>query len=209
MIITEAKPIIEVIESIGDARKVLILGCGKCATSCETGGIKQVKEMCELLEGKGFIVSSGVVDAQCDERLTFRELKKHEGYDCIVSMACGSGVAALADLTEKHVVPSNNTLFVGVIKPGRIYEERCSLCGECMLAATGGICPQTRCSKGLLHGPCGGSSNGYCEVDNTRECAWIIITKRLRKLGRTADLNRVNQPRKCMHARKPRAVKKK
>jgi len=209
MIITEQKPLEEVLSFLKGSKKILVLGCGRCATSCQTGGEKQVQQMREVLEDKGLKVAAGMVEAQCDERLSKRELKAHSGYDCILSMSCGSGAAALTDLTDKSVYPTNNTLFLGVIKPGQVYEERCSLCGECLLGVTGGICPLTRCSKGLLHGPCGGSSEGACEVDPLRDCAWSLITERLRKLDKSDDLRRVHAARSNLVRSRPRSVGKK
>jgi hypothetical protein len=35
----------------------------------------------------------------------------------------------------------------------------------------------------LLNGPCGGSTNGKCEVDRETDCAWQLIIDRLRELG--------------------------
>ncbi|MCK4691252.1 MAG: methylenetetrahydrofolate reductase C-terminal domain-containing protein, partial [Desulfuromonadales bacterium] len=77
-----------------------------------------------------------------------------------------------------------NSLFLGNTRRFGQYEEKCSLCGDCILNETAGICPVTNCAKGLLNGPCGGMENGYCEVDNERECAWVRIYHRLEKQQR-------------------------
>ena len=53
-----------------------------------------------------------------------------------------------------------------------------------ILCLTGGICPITACSKSLVNGQCGGSKNGMCEVDNTMECGWERIYRRLEAIGR-------------------------
>ena len=42
MIIAEQKPLTEIIELLGDAKKVLIVGCGTCVTVCFAGGEKEV-----------------------------------------------------------------------------------------------------------------------------------------------------------------------
>ncbi len=208
MIVTELKPLEEVVDMLSSRKKVLILGCERCATSCETGGEKQVAEMEEVLSEKGYAVSSGMVEAQCDERLSKLELKKHSDFDCVLSMSCGSGAYAVSNLTDNPVFPSNNTLFLGVRKPGRRFEESCSLCGECLLAETGGICPVTRCSKSLLHGPCGGSSKGKCEAEDDRDCAWSEIIERLKGQGRENELDLVRKPRKNMQRSRPRSLKR-
>jgi hypothetical protein len=65
-------------------------------------------------------------------------------------------------------------------------KEICKECGQCILQYTGGICPLTACSKGLLNGPCGGSKDSRCEVfPETRECGWHLIYERLKEVGRT------------------------
>jgi len=207
MIITESKPFEEVVESLRGSKRVLVLGCGRCATSCETGGEKQVDDMCERLRAEGFEAEAGMVEAQCDERLSKLALRG-KSFDAVLAMSCGSGTQAIEALTGKAVVPSNNTLFLGVIKPGRRYEERCTLCGECLLAETGGICPVTRCSKGLLNGPCGGSADGKCEVGDGRDCAWAMINEKLRLLGKEEDIGKVHKARRNMARSRPRKVER-
>lgn len=51
----------------------------------------------------------------------------------------------------------------------------CLQCEDCMLAQTGGICPIRLCAKSLVCGPCGGASNGACEVNNLASCVWSVI----------------------------------
>ena len=63
-------------------------------------------------------------------------------------------------------------------------EFDCRQCGECYLNLTGGICPLTACSKGLVNGQCGGAKDGKCEVDPDMECGWERIQRRLAMVGR-------------------------
>jgi ferredoxin len=181
MIITRKKPFEDVKKSLVGHRKVAIIGCGRCATTCQTGGEKEVSEMSALLEAEGFhIVYFGVVEAQCDERLAKLQLKKTQGADAILSMGCGSGASALSDLTNRPVINSNDTMFLGVVKRLGDYVERCGMCGNCTLTETMGICVKTRCAKGLITGPCGGSHKGKCEIGDGRECAWALVIERMR-----------------------------
>ncbi len=52
----------------------------------------------------------------------------------------------------------------------------------------GAVCPLTRCSKGLLSGPCGGARDGKCEVSPDIECGWQLIYDRLKALGQLDKL---------------------
>ena len=83
----------------------------------------------------------------------------------------------------KPVLPVVNTTFLGVTVEQGVWSERCQGCGACILDQTGGVCPIARCAKSLLNGPCGGSSNGKCEVDKEIDCGWQLIVDRLKELG--------------------------
>ncbi|HHQ45098.1 MAG TPA: 5,10-methylenetetrahydrofolate reductase [Candidatus Altiarchaeales archaeon] len=209
MIITEAKPLTEVLDAIEGCQNIAVLGCGRCATSCGTGGKKQVTEMKKKLREKGFkVVYTDVIEAQCDERLARKSIREMPKVDAIVSMACGSGAQAVADLSGVHVVPSNNTMFLGVVKRIGEYEERCTLCGDCMLADTMGVCLNTRCSKSLLTEPCGASNGKTCEADCERECAWGIVVKRLRGKDKLSDIGKINRARRVYELSRPRRIKR-
>ena len=108
--------------------------------------------------------------------------------DAIISMACGSGCQTVAQNVNVPVYPANNTFFVGQTERVGIFHEMCRTCGDCVLGQTGGICPMTKCAKGLVNGPCGGQKNGKCEVDPNNDCAWILIYKKLQDLGQLSKM---------------------
>ncbi len=124
------------------------------------------------------------MERQCDTEY-LEELRGFiDEYDAVLSMACGAGVQFLAERYGRMpVFPAINTNFVGVTEEQGVWTERCQSCGNCVLHKTGGICPITRCSKSLLNGPCGGSSNGKCEIDSEIDCAWQLIYDRLKELN--------------------------
>jgi methylenetetrahydrofolate reductase (NADPH) len=64
----------------------------------------------------------------------------------------------------------------------------CQDCGDCSLAECGFLCPVAGCPKGMRNGPCGGSFDGRCEVDD-RECFWIRVYQRLRHEGQSESLS--------------------
>jgi len=120
-----------------------------------------------------------------------------DGVEAVLSLACGAGVQTVAELfPELPVFPVQNTYFIGAEeREGGILEERCAGCGNCLLAQTGGICPVTRCAKGLLNGACGGARNGKCELDPEKDCAWELIFQRLEKQGKLQFLKEFRPPR--------------
>jgi len=70
----------------------------------------------------------------------------------------------------------------------------CKMCGDCTLAESTYICPQSGCPKNLLNGPCGGSRNMTCEVFPDRYCFWVRVYDRVdsattvKELGETPYL---------------------
>jgi methylenetetrahydrofolate reductase (NADPH) len=69
----------------------------------------------------------------------------------------------------------------------------CRMCGNCLLQETAFICPM-ECPKGARNGPCGGSTQEFCYVDNTRPCIWYQIYDRSFKMGREEMLLEVLPP---------------
>jgi methylenetetrahydrofolate reductase (NADPH) len=69
----------------------------------------------------------------------------------------------------------------------------CRMCGNCLLQETAFICSM-ECPKGVRNGPCGGSTEEHCYVDETRPCIWYQIYDRAFKLGREEMLLEVLPP---------------
>jgi hypothetical protein len=69
----------------------------------------------------------------------------------------------------------------------------CRMCGNCLLQETAFICPM-ECPKGARNGPCGGSTEEHCYVDETRPCIWYQIYDRSFRMGREAALLEVLPP---------------
>jgi hypothetical protein len=190
MIVTTLKPLDEILESISPYRKILIAGCDGCTQPPrglrEAKTLKQLLELGGKLRGKEFEFEVTSVVKQCDSVLTVSALKPYvEDVEAVLSLACGAGPQTVAEFfPDLPVLPAQNSHFIGLDdrEGGRMFDS-CKACGDCILALTGGICPVTRCSKGLLNGACGGASNGKCELDPERDCAWELIYERLKRLG--------------------------
>jgi ferredoxin len=174
-----------------DAKKIFIVGCGQCATVAHTGGEPEVLKTKATLEQDGYEVTGWAVgEVTCHLGATKLEARRHmgdiEAADAVLVLSCGAGVQTVADAVHKPVFPGLNSMFLGNVIHQGVYEERCQMCGDCVLDLTAGICPVTTCPKGLLNGPCGGMWNGMCEVLTDRECTHVRIQKRLAEQGRSA-----------------------
>jgi len=210
MIITEQKPFQEIIDSLKGYTKIFLVGCGECATTCKTGGEEELLKMKAQLEAQGKTVlglcipGAPCVAAQIKTELA-KNIKPLREAEAILVLACGLGVQSVKDNDRLGLVvlPACNTLFGAVMDAQGNFFEKCSLCGECVLDVTAGICPITLCPKGLLNGPCGGMDKGKCEVDKDKDCAWVLIYKELEKSKKLDTLKKIQKPKDFKKATKP------
>lgn len=195
MIVVRRKPIEKILSFLSSYKKVLVLGCGSCSAVCQAGGEKETEELACLLplmaREKGMEVDIRAATCQrvCDWEFVEPVLAADEKPDAIVTLSCGAGTNLLADhLEDIRVFPGTDTLFIGATREHGAWQELCDACGECVLDQTFGICPVARCSKSMLNGPCGGSSDGKCEINPDIECGWIKILERAQSLGELESL---------------------
>ena len=106
--------------------------------------------------------------------------------DAVLVLSCGVGVQTVAEYLEDYkVFAACDTIELPGFQGVTPLEYDCGQCGQCFLNLTGGICPITACSKSLVNGPCGGTSNsGKCEVCPEMECGWERIIRKLKAQGR-------------------------
>ena len=64
---------------------------------------------------------------------------------------------------------------------------RCKDCGDCSLPDIAFLCPESQCAKNQRNGPCGGTRDGLCEVDDF-PCIWSRAYDRLKYEGREQEL---------------------
>lgn len=202
MVKATRKPLEQIVGMIAGYPRVLIVGCGGCTSVCLAGGQQEALALADELHAhaRGLPVrrqcDTLVVERQCNPEFLEEAEGQAKNADCIVSMACGAGAGLLADaFPAVPVFPGLDTMFVGVDRDVGFYEERCRSCGTCVLGETGGICPVTRCSKGVLNGPCGGTrEDGSCELADGIHCAWHDIHERLKGQGRLAAMLIIRPP---------------
>ncbi len=199
MIVADKKPIDEVIETIKDYEKILLLGCNECVTVCEAGGKKEVEVLASALRmyflnnGQKVTIEEKTLERQCDHEYLEEIRDVIDQYDAVLSLACGVGVQFTADkYLSTPVLPGVNTCFLGATEKRGVWTERCQACGKCILASTGGICPVSRCAKRVMNGPCGGSTDGKCELGPDTDCAWQLIINRLEAMGKMDEYEKLS-----------------
>lgn len=200
MILSKQKPFEEILEYLDGDNSIFLLGCNGCAQASGTGGPEQVEEMkARLAEAGKKVAGSTVIDFLCDKALIRSRLNTRideiQPADSILVMTCGIGIQAVAASVKKICHPACDTVNLGGSRGEWPGSERCRECGECMLGYTGGICPLTACTKGLLNGQCGGASGGKCELYPEKDCGWELIYHRLKSVDRLDILDRIVAPK--------------
>jgi len=185
MLITELKAK-EVIKSLVNG-KVFIINCHGCKEVRFPE--EAAKELQKELAAEGNVTGIFTTDYICNpENLKLRLEKRQaeiDAADAVLVFSCGVGVQTVAEfLGDKKVYAACDTFPLPGFQGVTPLEYDCKQCGECYLNLTGGICPITACSKSLVNGQCGGAKNGMCEVDDTMECGWERIYRRLEQIGR-------------------------
>jgi len=214
VIVAEQKNLEEIRRMISPYGRVLVLGCGTCVTVCGAGGEREVSLLHSALRVAQVRGANGdqtfqeyTVKRQCDPEFLDVLVDKVENVDAILSLGCGIGIQAIAErFPDLPVLPGVNTSFMGMAKEWGIWDERCSACGNCILETTAGICPITRCTKGILNGPCAGTKNGKCEVNKEMDCAWVLIYKRLENLQQLDNIRRYYPPRNFRAIPRPKRI---
>jgi ferredoxin len=210
MIISQQKPLDELLASLKEYGNIFLVGCGECAATCKSGGQPELDKMKVDLEAQGKNVlgiclpSAPCVAAQIKTELA-KNIKALRNADALLVLACGLGVQSVKDNNRFNqvVIPANNTVFGAVMDAAGNFYEKCSMCAECVLERTAGICQITLCPKGLLNGPCGGMNKGKCEVDNEKDCAWVLIYKELEKDNRLDKIRIIQKERDYKKSSKP------
>lgn len=200
MIITRQKDFNDILRSIENG-PVFIIGCSECATLCHTGGEEEVISMKQSLEKKNILTTGWIIlEPACNLQNDKRLLKKHkteiEKAKKILVLSCGNGVQTVTEIIDNtDIIAGTDTLFIGEIKRVGDFEKRCIMCGDCIQDLFDGVCPISRCPKSMLNGPCGGSIDGKCEVDDELDCIWDIIYKCLKEKGQLSRLKDIKKPK--------------
>ena len=127
MIVGDLKPIKEIVSSISDFRKILVVGCGSCVTVCLSGGDKEARELVRELSHTGNYkndppdFSHSTIERQCELDFLTSYLEIPKDTEAILSLGCGAGVQTMANTFEPlPVIPALNTTFLGASKDNKI-----------------------------------------------------------------------------------------
>jgi len=213
---TIQKPFEEILAMIGEGEKVFVVGCSNCAAKCKSGGEPETRQMADRLAERGATVTGWAVPpnggstcklSSTKELLNVTHKDETTAADSFLILACGQGIHTVIDATDGgDVHPGCDTIFGGETVTDDFITEYCSLCGECIVEHTGGLCPVTLCAKGLLNGPCGGASDGKCEVSKDRDCGWQLIFDRLKALGKLDRMYEYRPPKDYAKFGRPRSL---
>ena len=116
---------------------------------CLAGGKKEVGllasqlRMSFRLDKKKVTISEETLERQCDRE--FLESVKNRWSRSKLSCPWPAGPVSSfwrKPIPRQTVYPGVNTTFIGVAEAAGLWTERCRACGDCLLAVTGGICPQ-------------------------------------------------------------------
>ncbi len=202
MIVADRKPLEEILNSIKDYKKIMLMACGGCVTICFSGGEKAAELLASQIkiarkkEGKNIEIILCTPERQCEFEFIDELKEQIESVEAVLSIACGVGVQTMNErFADSITLPGQNTKFMGYPVEHAVWQERCAGCGDCVLEWTGGLCPVARCAKKLLNGPCGGSTEGICEVDKDTDCIWQLIYDRLKSLNKLDNLLKVRKPK--------------
>jgi methylenetetrahydrofolate reductase (NADPH) len=91
-------------------------------------------------------------------------------------------------LTRNARDPMQGPAWLRAIEHGsKVALFGCKDCGDCSLPDIAYLCPESACAKNQRNGPCGGTRDGRCEVDDF-ECIWSRAYERLKSEGREEQL---------------------
>jgi len=91
-----------------------------------------------------------------------------------------------------EVIDRNNKVWILKIfveDPFKKTILSCKSCGDCAIEHIAFQCPESGCPKHTRNGACGGSRDGFCEVNRDKKCIWVRAFNRLKKCHETESLS--------------------
>ena len=88
-------------------------------------------------------------------------------------------------LEKKH--PAVEKVVYEIEKASKVPLFDCRDCGDCSLPDIAYLCPESQCVKNQRNGPCGGTHQSRCELDNGKDCIWARAYDRLKAYHEERD----------------------
>ncbi|MBF0378810.1 MAG: methylenetetrahydrofolate reductase C-terminal domain-containing protein [Desulfamplus sp.] len=92
-----------------------------------------------------------------------------------------------------EVIDKNNKAWIlktFVEDPLKKLFLSCKSCGDCGIQHIAFQCPESGCPKHTRNGACGGSRDGFCEVNKDKKCIWVRAFNRLKKSDKIENLSK-------------------
>jgi len=89
--------------------------------------------------------------------------------------------------TSATIKEQGPSLLRGIEHASKSVMFSCKDCGDCSLPDIAFLCPESQCAKNQRNGPCGGTREGKCEVEDF-ECIWSQAYDRLKTTGQEVSL---------------------
>jgi hypothetical protein len=137
------KPIEEILDYLDCKKKIVIYGCGGCATVFHTGGEPEVKEMSNILIENGKEVLAAVTPpfgeftcyAPWSKKRMASYKKQINDCDAVPMLCCGDGLQVVREYIlkdefglTKPIYPATNP--IGHMGGGpSLFKEKCIQCG--------------------------------------------------------------------------------
>ena len=120
MILTEFKPLEELMEKLEGEKKIFIMGCGGCPEGADTGGKEVLADFKKKLEKGGKTVTGVMeIDFLCQKALIRSRIKPKaselKNSDSVLIFSCGIGIQATSAVIDKICHPALNTTTFGGI----------------------------------------------------------------------------------------------
>ena len=121
MIAQTQKPIEEILEYLEGKEKIVIAGCGGCATIFHTGGEPEVKEMAKKLTEEGKKVLAAIAPplgefacyAPWSKARLNQYRKEIEESDAVLMLSCGDGLQVVRELILEEEFKIIKPIFPG------------------------------------------------------------------------------------------------
>ncbi len=135
----------------------------------------------KLMAGASFIITQLGYDVKkFKELMTYLEQK---GENSAVMGSVYQKTAAFLEKTDQ-----SRLLKLLLEDPFKKSLLSCRSCGDCAIQHLAFLCPESGCPKHTRNGACGGSRDGWCEMNEDRKCVWVRAYKRLKHCGLAHEL---------------------